>query len=84
MINIATFFSVIVHLTTSHEVDTVETGKKEPVFIRTLRLKFNLLNPLNKNQLEAETGRGYYMARFMCSEFLRIFKNSYNLIRILQ
>ena len=63
---------------------TVETRIKEPVFIRTLRLKSNLLNPLNKNPPEAETRRDSYIRVFMCSEFLRIFKNSCILITILQ
>ena len=51
---------------------TVETRIKEPVFIRTFRLKFNLLNPLCKNPPEAETRRGSYITGFLCSEFLRI------------
>ena len=29
--------------------NTVETRIKEPIFIRTLRLKFNISNLLNKN-----------------------------------
>ena len=33
---------------------TVETRIKEPVFIRTLRLKFNILNPIFINPQEAE------------------------------
>ena len=37
---------------------TVETRIKEPVFIRTLRLKFNLLNPIIKNAQEAEIWKG--------------------------
>ena len=65
-------------------VYTVETHIKEPVFIRTLRLKFHLLNSLNKNPPEAETGRGSYIVGVMSLEFLRLFKNSYILIRILQ
>ena len=60
---------------------TVETHIKEPVFIRTLRLKFNLLSPLNKNPPD---GRGSYLIGFICSEFRTIFKNSFILIRILQ
>ena len=55
---------------------TVETRIKEPTFIRTLRLKFNILSPLNKNILEAETGGGSYITVFMSSEFIRSFKNS--------
>ena len=51
---------------TSQESDTVETRIKEPVFIRTLRLRFDLLNPLNKNPPEAETRRGSYIAGIMC------------------
>ena len=39
---------------------------KEPVFISTLRLKFNLLSPLNKNPPEAETG-----TRFLYNKFLK-------------
>ena len=39
---------------------------------------------LNKNHPEAETRKGSYMTGFMSSEFLRILKNSYILIRILQ
>ena len=50
---------------------TVETRIKEPVFIRTLRLKFHLLNPLNKNPKEAETGTGSYIKGFMLF-FLKI------------
>ena len=53
----------------------LETRIKEPIFIRTLRLKFNMLNPLNKN-LEADTGGGSYITGFMSSDFLRTFKNS--------
>ena len=47
---------------------------KEPVFIRCLRLTFNLSNPLNKNSPEAETRRGSYITGFMCSEFPQIFE----------
>ena len=57
-------------------LDTVETRIKEPTFIRTLRLKFNILNPLNKNLSEAETGEGSYITGFMSSEFTRTLKNS--------
>ena len=56
--------------------DTVETRIKEPIFIRTLRLKFNILNPLNKNISEAKTGGGSYIKGFMSSEFTRTLKNS--------
>ena len=62
----------------SHPVShpTVETRIKEPVFIRTLRLKFDLLKLLNK-----EPHRGCNWERFlykgsMFSEFRGIFKNS--------
>ena len=58
--------------------NTLETRIKEPVFIRTSRLKFNVLNPLNKNPAEEETGRRYYKIGFMSSEFLRILKNSWH------
>ena len=57
---------------------TVETRIKEPVFIRTFRLKFNLLNPLYKNLPEAETNR------FPVFRIPQNLKNSYILIRILQ
>ena len=57
---------------------TVETRIKEPVFIITLRLKFNLFNPLNKNPLEAETGRGSYIVGFMSSGFLRTSQSSWH------
>ena len=52
-------------------LNTIEIRIKEPVFIRTLRLKFDLLNPINKNPPEAENGRG------CCHVFRikRIFKN---------
>ena len=53
---------------------TIETHMKEPFFIRTLRLKSNLLSPSNKNPPEAETGRGCYIIGFMCSDFLKIFE----------
>ena len=43
---------------------------------RTLRLKFNILNPINKNISEAETGGGSYIKGFMSSEFTRTLKNS--------
>ena len=56
--------------------NTVETRIKEPTFIRTLRLKFNILNPLNKNMSEAETGGGSYITGFISSEFTRTLKNS--------
>ena len=57
-------------------INTGEPGIKEPIFIRTLRLKFNILNPLNKNLSEADTGGGSYITGFMSSEFLKAFKNS--------
>ena len=63
---------------------TVETRIKGPIFIRTLRLKFNLLNPLKKNLSEADTGGGSFMIGFMSSRFLIVFKSFYILIRILQ
>ena len=44
---------------------TVETRIKEPVFLRTLRLQFHFLNPLNKNSKEAETGIGSCILGFM-------------------
>ena len=44
---------------------TVETRIKEPAFITTLRLKFHLLNPLNKNRKEAETGIGSCIMGFL-------------------
>ena len=50
---------------------TVETRIKEPVFIRASRQTLYLLNPLNKNLPEAETGRDYSITCFMCSEFSR-------------
>ena len=40
---------------------TVEACIKEPVFIRTLRLKSYQLSPLNKDIKEAETGNGSYI-----------------------
>ena len=49
----------------------METRIKEPVFIRTFRLKFDLLNLLNKKPPEAETRRGSYITGIMCSEFLK-------------
>ena len=54
----------------------METRINEPVFIRNLRLEFNLLSSQNENPPEAETGRDTKMIGFMSSEFLRIFKNS--------
>ena len=57
-------------------MSTVETRIKEPAFIRTLRLKFNILNPLNKNISEADTGGRSYIKGFMSSEFTRTLKNS--------
>ena len=56
--------------------NTVETHIKEPIFRGTLRLKFNILNPLNENLSEADTGGGSYITGFMSSEFLRTHKNS--------
>ena len=53
---------------------TIETRIKEPIFIRTLRLKFNIFNPLNNNLSEAGTGGGSYITGFMSSEFLKAFK----------
>ena len=55
---------------------TVKTRIKEPTFIRTLRLKFNILNLLSKNISEAETGGGSYITGSMSSEFTRTLKNS--------
>ena len=57
-------------------MSTVETRIKEPTFIRTSRLELNVLNPLNKNTSEAETGGGSYITGFMSSEFTRTLKNS--------
>ena len=59
-----------------HKQYTVETRIKEPTFKRTLRLKFDILNPLNKNISEAETEEGSYITGFMSSEFTRTLKNS--------
>ena len=53
----------------------VETRIKEPIFIKTLRLKFNFLNPLNMNLPEADPEEGSYITGFMSSELLKIFKN---------
>ena len=61
---------------------TVEARKKEPTFIGTLGLKFNILSPLNKNLSGADTRGRFSYNRFHVSEFLRTFKNSYILIRI--
>ena len=55
---------------------TVETRIKEPVFLRTLRLKFDHLNPLNKDLSEAGTEGDSYITGFLFSEFIRTFKNS--------
>ncbi len=51
-------------------MSTVETHIKEHVFIRTSRLKFPLLNPLNKKPEEAEIEKGFrfYMIGFMLFE----------------
>ena len=54
---------------------TVETRIKEPTFIRTLRVKFNILNPLHKNLSEADPVEGSYVAGFVSSELLKTFKN---------
>ena len=43
----------------------VETSIREPIFRRTLRLKFNISNLLNKNLSEADTGGGSYITGFM-------------------
>ena len=56
--------------------NTIETHIKEPFFTRTARLKFNILNSLNKNLSEAGTGAGSYIADFLSSEILRNLKNS--------
>ena len=50
---------------------TVETGIKEPIFTRSLRLKVNISNPLNKNLWEADTEEGSYITDFMSSELLK-------------
>ena len=49
-------------------VGTVESRIKEPIFIRTLRLKFNILSPLDKSPSEADTAGGSYVTGFMSSE----------------
>ena len=54
----------------------VETRIKEPIFIRTLWLKINILNPLNKSLSEAGTGGGSYITGFMSAEFLKAVKSS--------
>ena len=48
--------------------DTVETRMKEPAFVRTSKLKFNLLGPLNEDPLEDEAGRGCYTIGFISPE----------------
>ena len=45
-------------------------------FHKNLEGEINILNPLNKNLSEADTGGGSYITSFMSSEFLRTFKNS--------
>ena len=55
---------------------TVETHTKEPIFIRNLRRKFNILNLLNKNLSDADTGRASYITGAMSSDFLITFDNS--------
>ena len=49
--------------------------RKRTCFIRTLRVKFNIFNDVNKNPHRAENGRDSYIG-FISSESLRIFKNS--------
>ena len=66
---------VIQQLLYHSSISLVETRIKEPTFIKTLRLKFNIVTPLNKNFSEAETGGGVYVTGFM-SSFIRTFKNS--------
>ena len=56
----------------------IETRIKEPIFIRTFRIKFNILDPLKKNLSEAETGGDSSITGFMFSEFLKTFKNSWH------
>ena len=58
--------------------NAVETRIKEPIFTRTSRLKFNILNPLDKNPSEADTTGGSSTTGFMSSESLRTFKNSWH------
>ena len=60
----------------SPKLCTVETRIKEPIFIRTVRLTFNILSPLNKNLSGGDPEEGSYITCFMSSEFLRTFKNS--------
>ena len=50
-------------------LSTVEARITETVFIRTLRLNFHFLNPLNKNSKEAATGNCSYVIGFMSFDF---------------
>ena len=61
---------------------TVEIRKKEPVFIRTLKLNFHLLSPLNKNIKKPESGSGSYITGFKFFELgnLRCFQQLFNKI----
>ena len=63
---------------------TVETRIKEPVFIRTLRLKFDLSNSLNKNHSEAEIGGGSYITGLCLQNFSELLRIHGILIRILE
>ena len=44
--------------------NAVEARRKDPVLIRTLKVKFYLLYPLNKNPKEAKIGNGSYIIGF--------------------
>ena len=58
------------HITLSR--NTVETRIKETVFIRTLRLKFNLLNPMIKNLQEAEIWKVSYTYIYIRKKVFRV------------
>ena len=55
----------------NRKLDSRDPHKRNS-FITTLRLKFNILNPLNKKLSKGDTGGGSYITGFMSSEFLRI------------
>ena len=57
-------FVVTVFLALLEDICTVETHIKEP-FIITLRLTFNILNPLNNDFSGADIGGGSYLTGFM-------------------
>ena len=51
--------------TRRHSKTGYSRNQHKPIVMRTMKVNFNNLNPLNKNLSEADTGGGSYIAGFI-------------------